>query len=799
MAILPIPIHDVAALSKRYKAHCTRAKICSVDQLVLSRSEELPARLRLSKDEADHVYRIAARAIAPAPVSLSDLLNGQAPRPQPETPDDAEYPAYAGSSSASSSSAGSPPAIAPLIYSLLATQQHDDGGETVSPRPSGASSSEPDSRASPHRRRNADSSFEGPRDCSLEESERKRGKRRAIEPIPVSATYRDADAYNGPHRPTSQRQRDVLCHGRSHHVLTTGDASLDTLLNGGIFKGLLTEITGERYVDLASAAGDGPTRRPPPTLSLSLSSTVFSHCSTSGKTQLAIQVAVCAALGLRPFDASVDPKASDATPPPVSPRHASADALLAPLLCSAGVADQGVERCSVAYITSDGQSAGRAFVRRAIQVADCMLRKRLRAARQDPSDEAGAGPGPAEPQHHDEEVVLELARRQLLANLHIACVNDVEALDHALKYTLPGLAARLVQGTEGSGDSENAIPAPIGLIVVDSLPPLFHEDPATHSMDSLVQRNRILVEVSDSLKQLAQPAPLARGGAARPSAGAAVVVINHVSDVFGREKDIANRFVFSSSDRLRIARQGVAAAHALLNEGSSPDHPLASATPNRLALPYAEQGAFFSGLLASVPPTLAETLSLYDRDAPPPSSAGGWGGSTQHLYSLQPKTAQLGHVWTNSINVRLLLSKTRGRVSPDSAGGDDGSRGGDDDASHQRPGVSLVQVRRATVVFSACGPSMFDPATSQATGRVKRMRVADRRHVRFVIRQDGVVSLKPYTSLLIETAGSGGGSLKGGEADKGVEEDGGEDTWFETLQLDEEELELLERQLEAGT
>lgn len=179
--------------------------------------------------------------------------------------------------------------------------------------------------------------------------------------------------------------------------------------------------------------------------------------------------------------------------------------------------------------------------------------------------------------------------------------------------------------------------------------------------------------------------------------GRAVLVLNHVSDAFGADKDVARQFVFDT------------AASAPRPARALPDYPA--------SMGYTAQSAFCSGLLASVPPTLAETMAASRPDA----------SSDSPLYALTPKTAQLGHTWTNCVNMRLFLAQTRGRVTAE------------DDVRKR------MTVRRAAVVFSAFGPSMLDPPTASSATTARKWRKEDRQ-LRFVITPANAVhALASYT------------------------------------------------------
>ncbi|SPO38249.1 uncharacterized protein PSFLO_03726 [Pseudozyma flocculosa] len=654
MTSLPVPVQDVASLSKRFKACCRRAKLFNADQIVLSKFEDLTNKLGLNHAEAGQVFRAAARTVAPRPAPVLGILMGSlpdevAPYGSEDAADDTD------GSSSEPSSLHSPAAAADTLLSSLIHEIHGNfDGQPASSSGSSSRTSEQGSNRSHTKSRSSSppevdvlGSGASVRTAAAH-TDIIGGKRKAFDQ--GDALDSRGALNNGPATGEAcsvhcGQIEEALYDGQPRRILTTGDTSLDDLLNGGVYRGALTEIVGE---------------------------------STSGKTQLAVQLAVCATLGLLPTGRELGANAVHDSAGPMASNDSVKVSGTTPRLDVGGATATAGGCCGIAYITSGGHSAAQAFVRRAVEVADSAVRKRLRNA---------AASAESCPNQQDEDAAVDQAKGQLLANMHIACVNDVEALDHALKFTLPGLFARThqpaatpsVRCAHTSSAGQSGQQAPIGLVIVDSLPPLFHEDSATQSMDNLVHRSRALVEISDSLKRLAGSSPGPYGQRAG-TMGAAVVVLNHVSDAFDAEKEIANRFVFSSSDRLRAARKGINTPNDAARDVWEADAMLAP-----MALPYAEQGAFFTGLLASVPPTLAETLSLVE-PLRTPSSSGNL--SSTQLYALQPKTAQLGHVWANSINVRLMLSKTRGRVSPDSAGLEYGlSR---DATSPQRPQPHLL-------------------------------------------------------------------------------------------------------------
>jgi hypothetical protein len=439
-------------------------------------------------------------------------------------------------------------------------------------------------------------------------------------------------------------------HESAGALLQTGDARIDALLGGGVQRGSLTELVGERCVCLPSCF-----------------STLCSHCctSSSGKTQLLLQLAVHTALGL----ASASLSSASSTPSSSS---------------AAGRAARWHAPQGVAYLSTSGLASASALVRRLVEISDHSVLASLRPSSSAASSGAGAGRAKqARPSVYEAEEV-ELARERMLANVHLACVGDGEALEHALLYTLPALihrcssdakdAAAAQQREEGGGGA-----AEIGLIIIDDLPALFQEDNNSGSMSSLVARSRMLFELADRLKVLAhcggrEDASTVSSTSAEHTATTpkrrpiAVVVVNHVSDVFERERALA---ISSGRELLSLSSSAPASR-------SIADLPRTLRTAREAGLDaplaFVQQAATFSGLYATND-ALLEALRRGE-------DARGIDAATSRL-----KQAALGLPWVNGINTRLLLSK-----SPRKTAGGAGEEG--------EAGRKEQQVRRATLLFS---------------------------------------------------------------------------------------------------
>ena len=642
-----LSIADIPWISKRIKACCRRAKLFSTDELLLSTPQQLQQALRISRADVDLLLLHVATAAAPPPVSVLDALNGKLPSTlqdnlfdaDPNDVDSAQDSDDTDADDEAALTAGFPSA------SVVPPTQGYDGNFPGAERYVYDSDSDSDSDSA------AQSDAMVHDDVEMPSTFRPR-------PPPTfhNDTHGQSDQTFNPDGETLPAQppatRDVLALGRDRHILTTGSRELDSLLNGGFRSGALTELVGE---------------------------------SGAGKTQLAIQTCTYAASGLSPLPPSDEPR-----PSPIS--TLDEEATLRDILQGYGMTSwtnpttsrRGLGAC---YITSSGERGAHSIVQRALQLDEYAIRERFQRLHF-PSSESSQSA-------IDREVLLaralELGRDQVLRNLHVACVADVEALEHALKYSLPGVIHRLAPSCE------------VGLVVVDNLPALFQADPvASSDIDSLVYRSKMLIDLAEALKRLA--------GMER-----VVLVLNHVSDAFGAEKEIARRFVFDSATRIRNAGVGVG------------DYPV--------AMEYAAQSAFFSGLLASIPPTLAEAIS-----------AQGVREGAGELYALHPRTAQLGHTWANLVNVRLFLAKTRGRVTLPPSQPPSAALEAEEEGKEKG---RLTTVRKAAVVLNAFGPSMLDASHVEEKGK----RRTEERQLRFAITTSAAVhALKLYSLPTTTTA-----------------------------------------------
>jgi DNA repair protein RAD57 len=254
--------------------------------------------------------------------------------------------------------------------------------------------------------------------------------------------------------------------------------------------------------------------------------------------------------------------------------------------------------------------------------------------------------------------------KHLLDNIHTNKCSDVDALDHALSYSLPWE----LEKNRLAGKS-------IRLIVLDSITALFRGGETTFSSTSagLAHRSRLLCSIADRLRALAVEYDLA------------VVVINQVSDVFNRLPQ------------------------------PLPSHTQSSG-PSQIQPSQAQSNYDFSTQFYTDPGP--EPPMLY-------STQARWFSGQSQGYR---KEASLGIVWANAINTRVMMSRTlrRKRIAIETlsvvankrqrrdglVGNGDDQPGEPDTTSHVHDefyGIELdsdapTLIRRFHVVFSPFAP-----------------------------------------------------------------------------------------------
>lgn len=288
-------------------------------------------------------------------------------------------------------------------------------------------------------------------------------------------------------------------------------------------------------------------------------------------------------------------------------------------------------------------------------------------------------PDPA-PTKSDLESLLSYTRRKILSNLHFSTTSETDGLVHFVSYILPGLVWRLgrnhTDDEDGKGEGEEERALPIRLIIIDSLPPFF--DLSEGNMNSLSERSKIMTLVANKLKIISsfstpdddlsnRSSPLKSSNKSDSidegfnSSGLAVMVVNHTLDLFN-EKDknlvklgIRSGLIGPLSSHTTKARHLSKSNEQNAKDGVEP--------PMFLNL----QSIFTNGCFASIPPH----RSTFNFDDSNGSSGGRNGtGTNRSHFELEDqldgllkfaKQTSLGHSWSNSINVRLMLFKSNSR------------------------------------------------------------------------------------------------------------------------------------------
>jgi hypothetical protein len=371
--------------------------------------------------------------------------------------------------------------------------------------------------------------------------------------------------------------------------LTTGDKGMDELLGGGVHAGALSEVVGQ---------------------------------SASGKTQVALQTAVYAALALD-NDASVRHEREDR----------SADDLFLALQ------GQGIrparERRSVIYIVFDGRGELDLVTRRMRQICAALIETRWRRAdihrrkvaeqerRRKQKKVVGGAFAASENERLGLPELVELAHKTMMGNIHLATMNGYGMLQHVLRHDVPLLLAQ---------DDRD----PFGLIVLDDVTDCIHaaaEARASHPSQTTVERAKVCAELSDLLKTIA---------ARRDALPLAILVTNHVVDVIDQHKDVLRPCV----EALLDGKQGRPVYAPYISQ------PL-SGFDNDLAL--ATQEPRYTGMTAHLHAAAIRDMAI---------NAPSYLTRAQLLENVMTtlRSASLGLSWVNCINVRIVLAHTAREV-----------------------------------------------------------------------------------------------------------------------------------------
>ncbi|KAL9938871.1 hypothetical protein V8E36_002590 [Tilletia maclaganii] len=699
----PTLIDEIEGLSPRQRALCRRAGIYSAEQLLVTSISTLVKQLHVERAEATLINRLAAVSLGAPSTSAFHLLTG---RKQPEAvvcalPTSGAEEASSPGPSQVTRSNDLPRAALSLLstngfksrYSdaVAATQGADDPLSQPGTRPTpqhgfiskirsmvpwqtrlGSADVVPGSQGSELGDDGLDASdgrlttalhpdpevvAVGQRSPSPKalgkrkaeplriEQPHQRHKRRLIETAPEQDEDDLSSMSDGTvdHLQDEERERSTLTPAdiqiaRSRVWLSTGDSGLDRILGGGLRRGTITEVVGE---------------------------------SSSGKTQLALQIAVHTVLGVD-YEA-----ASTAWSCPNRPR-------------------------GVAILTPHGETAASSVINRLVELAKAFPRDASRFGRNGERRlDQSLDTDPA-----NKEVPQHVAR--VLRNVHVACLQDADALDHALAYTLPGLQDRL-----RSSDSPDL--GPLELVIVDGLPAFLQENAAGQNVyQNRSLRAKLLCSIADRLRALCVSGFRARSEEAThkngsqelpsPLPGLAVLTVNHVTDAFERETAIVRAVLQEGHIAIHDLQIGV--VHDELKDTWSPTLAIAAESATTPPLAFDLQSLHSSGVLSTLPSSVGAAGVRSHRDASGQDMPIDLDDYARALKG-RLKLAQLGNVWTNCINARLVLSRTARRVPisiiPDchlwSPVQDT------DKTSRKKAHLRVLPVRRASLAFSPFAPS----------------------------------------------------------------------------------------------
>lgn len=490
--------------------------------------------------------------------------------------------------------------------------------------------------------------------------------------------------------------------------------------------------------------------------------------SSSGKTQLLLQTALYAALGLEAdFYEQLD-----------TITEGDAASIICRALRGYGMQAHGVQS-SVAILSPDGSGAGLMMTRRLCEMCDYairerwsyMLAKRAEQPRQSlirvngetsRTQTIGAGHfyDPEDVEVVDDALIdldrlLVLAKSQLLRNVHFLSVTNYDEMDHAVSYMLPALADRLAASNN----------APLQLIVIDDLPAMLLGAEPTSHMQRAIHRSQMVCELSDKLRRFALHC--ARPASERQFSPAAIVLGNHVVDSFERTRELVIPILRSIWEKSQQPPTTTLSERD--DDIASGKEAVADAPP----LQVDQQDLFFSGVLSNAHPTLlgrARSRAVFRQMGGSSGDSGAAGKiSEDEIWDSVAsglKMAALGYQWANCIHVRLMLHRTARRVDwkrvcEGSNGLDQDEEESEKEREGQEERKKRHHIRRAVLVKSPFAQSgaLFEPS------------------VDFVVLERGIRSVQRQVAK--NTGGEEGEATEGDEAADWEEE--------EQDELDEEE------------
>ncbi|KAE8212592.1 hypothetical protein CF327_g3781 [Tilletia walkeri] len=696
----PTVIDDIDGLTPKQRAHCRRAGIYSAEQLLLIPLNNIVKQCHVERAEATLIHRLAAISLGAPSTSAFHTLTGRPQSPFPAA-NPIQLPLDSNKTERMNSKPRHNPTIDPLdsiwartdrLEVVAATQGAEETG-------SGMQSSQRPNVAQPYGFFGEETSTSAwpvysatddvvPGSQGDEESDvyqsmirssppsvlailpttegntqspstKALGKRRALadDDYPLQRSKRrliatsdeedlSSDSEGGqqdldrvheqPRWLTSADVQDSI----SRLWLSTGEVRLDRILGGGMRRGTVTEIVGE---------------------------------SSSGKTQLVLQMAVHTVLGIRADEPDVE-------------------------------WDPSRRPSGVAILTPHGEAAASSLISRLVELATALPQCRPRNARE--GDGRGGRrrrQGTPASIHNLEDSMGEHVD-VILRNVHVACLRDADALDHALAYTLPGLQQRLRTGNERDK-------GPLDLVIIEGLPAFLQDDSVDmNKFQGRFMRAKLLCSIADKLRCLSLNSRSRNGNMGATTVescvrhedyGPAILVINHVSDAFDREAGIVRAVLQEGHFSIHELQLHAAASE---NERTLPST-LAISAESALDPPLAFdlQSIHSSGLLSTIPSSVGAAGIRPQRDASGHELPLELDDFARALKG-RLKSAQLGNVWANCINARLVLSRTARRVPtsiiPSVWQGDKGL-----EERKSKSQLRVLPVRRANLAFSSFVPS----------------------------------------------------------------------------------------------
>ncbi|KAE8232363.1 hypothetical protein CF326_g2606 [Tilletia indica] len=696
----PTVIDDIDGLTPKQRAHCRRAGIYSAEQLLLIPLNNIVKQCHVERAEATLIHRLAAISLGAPSTSAFHTLTGR-----PQSPFPAANPIQLPLDSNKTERMNSKPRHNPTIDPLDSIRARTDRLEVVAATQgaeetgSGMQSSQRPNVAPPYGFFGEGTSTSAwpvysatddvvPGSQGDEESDvyqsmirssppsvlailpttegdarspstKALGKRRALadDDYPIQRSKRrlivtsDEEDLSSDSEGGSQNldrvheQRRWLTSADvqdniSRLWLSTGEVRLDRILGGGMRRGTVTEIVGE---------------------------------SSSGKTQLALQMAVHTVLGIRADKPDVE-------------------------------WDPSRRPSGVAILTPHGEAAASSLISRLVELATALPQYRPRNARE--GDGRGGRrrrQGTPASIHNLEDSMGEHVD-VILRNVHVACLRDADALDHALAYTLPGLQQRLRTGNERDK-------GPLDLVIIEGLPAFLQDDSVDmNKFQGRFMRAKLLCSIADKLRCLSLSSRSRKGTMDATTVescirhedyGPAILVINHVSDAFDREAGIVRAVLQEGHISIHELQLHATASE---NERTLPST-LAISADSALDPPLAFdlQSIHSSGLLSTIPSSVGAAGIRPQRDASGHELPLELDDFARALKG-RLKSAQLGNVWANCINARLVLSRTARRVPtsiiPSVWQGEKGS-----EERKSKSQLRVLPVRRANLAFSSFVPS----------------------------------------------------------------------------------------------